>query len=65
MSWTHFSYCVLGGQLAVDEQVGDLEVGRLFGQVLDGVAAVAEDPVVAVEERDRARQAAVWRKAGS
>ena len=31
-------------QLAVDEQVGDLEVGRLLGELLDRIAAVLEDP---------------------
>ena len=41
-----------GGQLAVDEQVGDLEVGRLLGELLDRVAAVLEDAGLAVEEGD-------------
>ena len=44
---------LLGRQLAVDQQVGDLEVGRLLGQLLDRVAAVLEDPLVAVDEGDR------------
>ena len=39
-------------QLAVDEEVGDLEVGRLLGELLDRVAAVLQDPGVAVEEGD-------------
>ena len=30
-------------QVAVDEEIGDLEEGRLFGELFDGVAAVAED----------------------
>jgi len=41
-----------GGQLAVDEQVGRLDEVGLLGQVLDGVAAVAEDALFAVDERD-------------
>ena len=35
----------LGGQVAVNEQVGHLKVGGLFGQLLDGIAAVPEDAV--------------------
>ena len=45
---------LLGGQLAVDEQVGDLEEVRLLRQLLDGVAAVLEDPLLAVDEGHRA-----------
>ena len=44
----------LGGQLAVEQEIGNLEVGRLLGQLLDGVAAVAKDAQVAVEVGDRA-----------
>ncbi len=43
-----------GGELAVEQQVGDLEVGRALGQLLDGVAPVAQDALVAVEVGDRA-----------
>ena len=39
-------------QLAVDEQVGDLEERGLAGQLLDRVAAVAQDALVAVDVRD-------------
>ena len=42
------------GQLAVDQQVADLDEGRLLRELLDGVAAVAEDPLLAVDEGDRA-----------
>ena len=42
------------GQLPVDQEVGDLEVGRLLGQLLDGVAAVVEDPRLAIEIGDGA-----------
>jgi hypothetical protein len=34
---------VVGRQLAVDEQPGDLEEAGLLGELLDGVAAVAQD----------------------
>ncbi len=44
----------VGRQLSVDEEVGDLEVGALLGELLDRIAAVAEDPAVAVDVRDRA-----------
>jgi hypothetical protein len=37
----------------VDEQVGDLEEGRLLRKLLDRVAAVLQDPLVAVDEGDR------------
>jgi hypothetical protein len=41
-------------ELAMGDQVGDLEVARLLGQVLDGITPVPQNPVVAVEIRDRA-----------
>ena len=53
ISSIHASSCALRRQLAVDEQVGDLEVRRLLGELVDRVAAVLEDPLVAVEVRDR------------
>src|SRR5579884_1407215 len=45
---------VLGGvgQLAVEQQVGHLEIGRLLGQLLDRVAAVAQNAVLSVDHRD-------------
>ena len=43
----------LGRQLAPDQQVGDLEEGRVLAQRLDRVAAVFEDPGVAVDVGDR------------
>ena len=42
-------------QLAPDQEVGDLEEGGVLGQLLDRVAAVAKDALLAVEEGDRAR----------
>src|SRR5207302_8582010 len=39
-------------QVAVEQQVGHLEVGRLLGQLLDGVAAVLEDAGIAVDVGD-------------
>ena len=41
-------------QFAEDEQVGHFDEVALLGQHLDRVAAVAEDALLAVEERDRA-----------
>ena len=41
-------------QVPVDDQVGDLEVGRVLAQLLDRVAAVLQDPGVAVDVGDRA-----------
>src|SRR3546814_19951283 len=46
---------LLGGQLAVDQEVRDLEVARLLGELLDRVAPIAQDAVLAVELGDRAR----------
>ena len=40
----------LGRQAAVDQQVGDLEEVGLLRQLLDRVAAVLEDPLLAVDE---------------
>ena len=45
---------LLGGQVAVDQQVGHLEEGGLLRQLLDGVPAVLQDPLLAVDEGDRA-----------
>ena len=42
-----------GGKLAVDQQVGDLQVAGVLGQLLDRVAPVLEDSLVAVDEGDR------------
>ena len=42
----------LGGQLAVDQQVGHLEVGGTLGQLFDRVAAVTQDADVAVDVGD-------------
>ena len=42
-----------GRQLAEDQQVGDLEVGRVLAELRDRVAAVFEDAGVAVDEGDR------------
>src|SRR6185503_7191074 len=43
-----------GGQVAVDEEVADLGEGGLLGDLLDPVAAVAQDALLAVDEGDRA-----------
>ena len=45
---------LLGRQLAVDQEVGDLEVRGLLAQLLDRVAAVLEHPGLAVDVADRA-----------
>ena len=42
------------GQLALDDQVGGLEEAALLGQLLDRVAAVAEDAALAVDVADLA-----------
>jgi len=44
----------LGGQLAEQNEVGYIEVGAFFRQLLDGVATVAQDALVAIDEGDRA-----------
>src|SRR3546814_19750474 len=43
-----------GGQLAEDQQVGHLQIGGVLGQLLDGVAPVAQDAGVAVDLGDGA-----------
>ncbi len=43
------------GELPVEEQVGDLEVAAVLRQLLDRVAAVAEDPLLPVDVGDAAR----------
>jgi hypothetical protein len=42
------------GKFAVDQQVGHLQVRRLFRQLLDRVSPIRELSLVAVEERDGA-----------
>ena len=44
----------LGGELTVNQQVADLKEGRLLRQLLDRVAAVAQDAILAVEFGDGA-----------
>ena len=44
----------LGGQLPLQEQIGDLEVRGPLRQLLDRVAAIAQDPLIAVDEGDGA-----------
>ena len=41
-------------QLAFEDQIGDLEIAAVRGQILDRVAAMAERPGAAVEVGDRA-----------
>ena len=43
-----------GGQLAVDQEIGDLEVGGVLAELLDRVAAVLEHARLAVDVCDRA-----------
>ena len=45
-------------ELAADEQVGDLEKGRVLGELLDRITPVPEDPFVAVDEGERATSGA-------
>ncbi|CAB4564508.1 unannotated protein [freshwater metagenome] len=41
-----------GGEFTVEEQIGNFEVGRLFGQLLNGVPAIAEDACATIEFGD-------------
>ncbi len=41
-----------GWQLSMDEQVRGFQVGAVFGELLDRVAAVQQDPAIAVDIRD-------------
>ena len=41
------------GQLAVDQQVGDLEEAGLARELVDGIPAIAQDPGVTVDVGDR------------
>jgi hypothetical protein len=51
-------------QLAVAEQVRDFEEVAVLGQLFDRVAAIAQDALVAIDERDCARAGAGVRVAG-
>ena len=48
------SQLLRGGQRAVDEQIGRLEVGRVLRELLDRVPTVAQDAGVAIDVRDLA-----------
>ena len=48
---------LLVGELAVDQQVGHLEERALLGQLVDRIAAVAQDPGGAIDEGHRAAAA--------
>ena len=37
-------------QIAVDEQVGNLEEGSIFCQLFDGISPVAQNPLLTIEE---------------
>jgi len=56
---------VTRSQLALDDQIGDLEEGALLRQLLDGIAAVAQDALLAVDEVIALRHDAVLVNAGS
>jgi hypothetical protein len=45
---------LLGGQLAVDQQVTHLDKRGLFSQLLDAVPAIAQNPLFAIQEGDAA-----------
>ena len=40
------------GKFTVQQQVGDFEIGALFGQLINGITAIFENALVAVDERD-------------
>jgi len=42
------------GQLTVDQQIADVGESRLLGDLFDRVAAIPQDPLLAVDEGDRA-----------
>jgi hypothetical protein len=44
---------LVGRRLAVEQQPGDLEVRAVLRELLDRVAAIAQDALVAVDEGDR------------
>src|SRR5260221_9375180 len=45
-------------ELAVDQQVRRLDEVRVLGELLDRITAVAQDALLAIEIRDRARRRA-------
>ena len=54
----------LVGQLAVEQEVADLEKVALFGELLDGVAAVEQHALLSVDVGDRTGAACGRREAG-
>ncbi len=40
------------GQFAVQKQISNLDEVRMLGKLVDGIAAVKQDPLIAVDERD-------------
>src|SRR5574341_2237489 len=47
-----FRELVLGWQLAIEKEIGGLEVGAPLGELLDGISAIFEDAAVAVDLGD-------------
>jgi hypothetical protein len=45
-----FVQLFLGGESAMQNEVGGLQIGALFGQLFDGIAAIAQNAFVAVDE---------------
>ena len=56
---------LLGGELAVDQQIGDLQERGVLDQVLDQVAAVGQDPGASSMLVIELMHEAVWLKPGS
>ena len=42
------------GELSVQNQISDFEIGTFLGKLLDRIAAVTKNTFIAVDERDRA-----------
>ena len=41
-----------GGKLAIQKKVRNFEIGALFGELLNGVAAVAQDSIFPIKKGD-------------
>jgi len=55
----------LGGEFAKQKEIGNLEVSAILRELLDGVAAIAQDALIAVDEVMALWHEAVFKNAGS
>ena len=52
MEWSNLAICVLVRQFAVQQQIADFQEVGMLGQLVDRIAAIEQNALVAVDEGD-------------